>query len=99
MLVAMAKAEFIQLNFSCCAPSVSSWKSNSSTGLFLPYGYRPRKRGMANPMYLESSDSRRERHGAYSGVPKILVRSRGLASSCQLPICIRDGDAPAINGQ
>ncbi len=32
-------------------------------------------------MYLESSDSRSERQAAYSGVVKILVRSRGFASS------------------
>ena len=50
-------------------------------------------------MYRESSDSRSDRHGAYSGVVKILVRSRGLASSCQLSICMTEGETPAMNGQ
>ncbi|MCY1550224.1 hypothetical protein D9M68_864600 [compost metagenome] len=30
---------------------------------------------------------------------KILVRSRGLASSCQESICITLGEAPAMKGQ
>ena len=53
---------------------------------------------MHRPMYLESSDSRSERQPAYSGVEKILVRSRGLASSCHDSICIRLGLAPVMKG-
>ena len=77
-----------------------SSKSKPSTGLvFEPYGRRDRKRGIAKPMYCESSDSRRLRQAAYSGGEKILVRSRGLASSCHESICSTDGSAPAMNGQ
>ena len=54
---------------------------------------------MARPMYWASSLSRSERQAAYSGVVKILVRSRGLDSSCHESICISDGAAPAMNGQ
>jgi len=53
---------------------------------------------MAKPMYLESSDSRKDRHAAYSGVWKILVKSRGLANSDQLSICMTEGATPAMNG-
>ena len=45
-----------------------------------------------------SSLSRRERQAAYSGVWKIFVRSRGLASSFQESIRITVGAAAAMNG-
>jgi len=51
------------------------------------------------PDVAESSDSRSERHAAYSGVVKIFVRSRGFASSCQVSICIVTGEAPAMNAR
>ena len=54
---------------------------------------------MHRPRYLESSDSRRLRHAAYSVLVKIFVRSRGLASSCHVSICITVGDAPAMTAR
>src|SRR5580765_4762550 len=100
MLTLIAYAAFAQLYRLCEPLSVSSSKLNSSTGLvFAPYGSRARKRGIARPTYLASSDSRSERHAAYSGVWKILVRSRGLASSCQESIWNRVGEVPLMNGQ
>ena len=53
---------------------------------------------MARPTYLLSSLSRSERQAAYSGVVKIFVRSRGLASSCHESICISVGEAPVMKG-
>ena len=53
---------------------------------------------MVRPMWRESSDSRSERQPAYSGVVKILVRSRGLDSSCQEPMPITVGEAAEMNG-
>src|SRR6185312_10036359 len=74
MFTAMAKAAFCQVYFEESAPEVSSSKSNSSTGLVAaPYGKRDSVRGMAKPRYFASSDSRSERHEAYSGVEKILA--------------------------
>src|SRR6476646_11277104 len=99
MLTLIAYAAFAQLYLLCEPLSVSSSKLNSSTGLvFAPYGSRARKRGIARPRYRESSDSRSERHAAYSGVVKILVRSRGLASSCHDDICMTVGEVPVMNG-
>src|SRR3954469_2716967 len=100
MLTLIAYAAFAQLYRLCEPLSVSSSKLNSSTGLVLaPDGSRARKRGIARPTYLASSDSRSERHAAYSGVWKILVRSRGLASSCHESIWNRLGELPLMNGQ
>ena len=53
---------------------------------------------MASPRYFESSESRSDRHAAYSGVEKILARSRGFASSCQESMPINEGSAPVMNG-
>ena len=39
-----------------------------------------------------------ERQAAYSAVWKILVRSRGLLSSCQVSMPMRPGAAAAMNG-
>ncbi len=65
MLTAIAYAAFCQVYLLESAPAVSSSKSNSSTGLVAaPYGRRDSVRGIARPMYLESSDSRSERHAA-----------------------------------
>src|ERR1043166_4820654 len=100
MLTAIAYEAFAQLYRACEPLSVSSSQLNSSTGLVLaPEGSRARKRGIARPTYFASSDSRSERQAAYSGVWKILVRSRGLLSSCHESICISEGPAPAMKGQ
>src|SRR5271165_5101786 len=99
MFVPIAKAEFDQTYLLWSAPSTSSSNAKSSTGdVLAPYGIRERNRGIARPMYLESSESRRDRHGAYSGVWKILVKSRGSLSSRQVSMFITVGAAPAING-
>src|SRR3954469_5116939 len=100
MLTLIAYAAFAQLYRSCEPLSVSSSKLNSSTGLvFAPYSSPARKGGIARPRYFSSDDSRRQHHAAYSGVWKILVRSREFASSCQESICSRVGELPLMNGQ
>ena len=53
---------------------------------------------MASPMYRASSDSRSDRQPAYSGVVKILVRSRGFDSSDQDSICSSEGEVPEMKG-
>ncbi len=47
---------------------------------------------------MASSLSRRERHGAYSALPKIFLRSRGLDSSCHESMFSTVGSDPAMNG-
>src|SRR6185295_18031854 len=92
MFTPIAYAALVHVYLLWSAPSVSSSKANSSTGVvFAPYGSRERTRGMASPMYRESSESLNERHEAYSAVWKILVRSRGLPSSCHESMAIMLG--------
>src|SRR5688572_30043685 len=99
IFVPIAYAAFDHTYLLWSAPSVSSSNAKSSTGfVFAPYGIRERNRGIAIPIYLESSESRSERHGAYSGDWKIFVRSRGLLNSCHDSIWNRLGAVPVING-
>src|ERR1019366_6808779 len=53
---------------------------------------RDNNRGIAKPMYLESSESRSERQAAYSAFWKIFVKSRGFANSAHDSICMVAGE-------
>ena len=64
-----------------------------------PYGRRASVRGRVSTQNRESSESRNDRHFAYSAVSKILARSRGFARSVQSPNPNSFGSAAVTNGQ
>src|SRR5947207_3327674 len=99
MRVAYAQAAFIHRYLSWLEPSTFSSKLNSCTFLkLLPYGNRPRTRGIARATYRESSDSRNDFHCAYSTLSKIFARSRGFDSSVQFSKLNIEAAVPETNG-